>query len=468
ALQKQSLIDSFRLPEGKFHSLHRIVQDVVRDCGLNRSGKKEWCQAAVQLLLEHFPFDPRNAVISPLSKTLLPHALSVISHAKRLSLNTDEVINLTDKTYLCNGILQSDEGKPEDSLKSIRKVRGFRQPHSTTMRARCLDVMGDCYHIRDKYEKAKSHLDEARKIWRTQKEYEAFQRASERLAQVHELSGDLFKAKTLIQDTIKVVSVEAPGTHIFSSIYYREGVLARLFFELNNSLDSYRKSLHAAKREKNEVWQAYAKRGLGEIALLQGRLKHAEKHLEEAIKLFEKTKHRGKVWIMRFQAEIQRQKAFKPKISHEEKNRLLGMAEKKYRDYIEKCKDMKNPNGEAWGWLRLAFLLLEREVVKETCRSREKSSAWTCIIKSEKLFKKTGSGIGSIEVIISKGLAMAAGLCPEPGEKIKLLLEDARNRAQWKHLSKQLTILGHLISHSPGSPLSGPLWKEIRSPRNPT
>jgi hypothetical protein len=152
-----------------------------------------------------------------------------------------------------------------------------------------------------------------------------------------------------------------------------------------------------------------------------------------------------------------------------EKRKLIQESECLLWEYVDRCKKIGNPNGEAWGWLMIGLLMLERKVADKEYKSKRDISAWGCLGEAKQLFERTKSIIGRLEVVIGRGLGRAIRLCPEEEVKqVKQELKVALDLARGQKLQRQERLLRELLENVPGAPLVEVLLRELQNPRNPT
>lgn len=371
--------------------------------------------------------------------------------------------------------LLKEQGSWQESLEVLGELRVFRDadaaavPDLAKLAAFAYEIAADCYHLADDYAVAEAYCRQSYAIDLAAEQWRAAYRIGETWAQVLELSGALRDAEQKLRDVAAEIRGRAgdPAPEPPAKFHYRHGALARLLYQLDRAQTSYQRCASTARRR---VTRAYGLRGLGEVALLRAtcdggapraeQLDEAEALLHQAEAICEATGHRGQIWLRRHLAEIQRQRAFS-RDSHGARADALQAARQQFLDYIDQCAAISNPNGEAWGWLALAFLLLE-----PGADGAEPSPA-DCLGRARALFDESRSILGFVGVVIGIGLARLLGRGPEPGRDADDDLSRARACAAKGGLEHQVLLLDALAHAEPGQPLPPLLAQELRRPRNP-
>ncbi|HYV07935.1 MAG TPA: FxSxx-COOH system tetratricopeptide repeat protein, partial [Blastocatellia bacterium] len=95
SLRKYSLVDV----ENEKISIHRLVQAVIRH-SMSEEAFKTWTEAAVRIVDSVFPQESDQVQTWTQCRLLLPHALSILSHAEGIHLSTYETAELLNQVGL--------------------------------------------------------------------------------------------------------------------------------------------------------------------------------------------------------------------------------------------------------------------------------------------------------------------------------------------------------------------------------
>jgi tetratricopeptide (TPR) repeat protein len=158
ALIRYSLIER----DQDYISIHRLVQAVTRN-RMEEKNKKEWCEAAVQLVNSAFRFASNDAQSWPLVARLLPHALEAAAHSEPLKITSAEVGRLLHESALYLEIrAQLKEAKDiyKKALAVYEVIHGPEHPKVATV----INHLGGVLQIQGNLEGAKAYFERALRI----------------------------------------------------------------------------------------------------------------------------------------------------------------------------------------------------------------------------------------------------------------------------------------------------------------
>jgi tetratricopeptide (TPR) repeat protein len=244
-------------------AVHRLVQAVTRALLID---KVFWSLAAVELISEAFPPDPRNTSTWPICVRLHPHVESVLSSTEDLNASSKSLILLLCRVgeYLrCNG---------ENRASRVYLERALRL-HKTTLKSVDLDVI---YLFKE-------------------------------LGLVLRAQGDLDGAQTYFEQALRISEAVFGSDHLAAAWPLTcLGTLLRIKGELVRAQDCHERALRIRESAlgSNHPDIAWSLNGLGVLRRLQKDYAGAQAYFERALRISEIALNPNHPDIARFLKEL--------------------------------------------------------------------------------------------------------------------------------------------------------------------
>jgi tetratricopeptide (TPR) repeat protein len=158
-LRRFSLVRPDSTPDRDVIRVHPLVQEATRD-RLGPEQRREWCSAALALVLDGFPREIEKRAVWDRCGRLLPHAIAVIEHADRLHL---ALPSATELAIRVGQYLQQRASFSEAAhyLRLGWRFAEVTEPHGSSLRVRLLNQLGLVLHRLREFAEAAASLDRA-------------------------------------------------------------------------------------------------------------------------------------------------------------------------------------------------------------------------------------------------------------------------------------------------------------------
>ncbi len=190
-----------RNEDGQSLSMHRLVQQVIRD---NLNNQKKWAETSINTLNATFP-SPGDFDNWPLCRDLLPNVQTVFSWVKKYDLKTEETGRLCNDAGLYldkTGEYEAVETFYKRTLLALKNSFGEEHPDIATS----LNNLAALYYNQGRYEEAEPLCKDALEISKKLlgEEHPSVATSLNNLAELFRSQGRYEEAEPLYKDTLKM------------------------------------------------------------------------------------------------------------------------------------------------------------------------------------------------------------------------------------------------------------------------
>jgi tetratricopeptide (TPR) repeat protein len=270
--------------------MHRLLQAVVRS-HIGGEQERTWAQLAVELLVASFPDQPREVASWPACQELLPHALQVAEHAKRLHVNQEATGRLLDRSaiYLhARGQYQQARPIADQAATLTESSAGPEHPDLADR----LDTLGRVLRELGDYSEARALFERALTIHQTTSGVDSESVAVMRneLGRVLRDLGDLLGARSQFEQALTIGEQALGPTH--PDVATRRDNLGRVLQDLGDlsgARSQFEQALTISEQALGPTHPDVATRrdNLGRVLQDLGDLSGARSQLEQALTISE-------------------------------------------------------------------------------------------------------------------------------------------------------------------------------------
>ena len=274
-------------PEIESYSIHRIVQEVLRD-GMSQKIQLRWTEKAVAVIYQATPDLEKFENWSSMAR-LLPHAIQVIDLAKKCQFESKSLAYL----LVCVGYYLVDQGRYgeaepyyQQSLEMKRKLLGNEHPSV----ASSLNNLAALYESQGKYEEAEPYYQQSLEMSRKLlgNEHPSVPSSLNNLAELYRSQGKYEEAEPYFLQSLemrrKLLGNEHPDVasslNNLAALYKSQGKYEEAEPYLQQSLEMSRKLLG---NEHPSV--ATSLNNLAELYRSQGKYEEAEPYYQQSLEM---------------------------------------------------------------------------------------------------------------------------------------------------------------------------------------